>query len=198
MSRIEECFDTIKKNNKKALIPFLTAGDPSPSVTATLMHKLVDAGSDIIELGVPFSDPMADGPVIQRASERALAKKTNTDDVFNIVKDFRIKDKVTPIILMGYLNPIEIMGYSKFLEKASKAGVDGLIVVDLPPEESAELQEALKLHDIDQIFLLSPTTIGNRLSRICDAAAAAPPPPLWPRVGSLLAWLWLWLGRRIL
>ena len=171
MSRIEECFDAIQKNKKKALIPFLTAGDPSPDITATLMHKLVDAGSDIIELGVPFSDPMADGPVIQRASERALAQKTNTDDVFNIVKEFRIKDKLTPIILMGYLNPIEIMGYSKFIEKASKVGVDGLIVVDLPPEESAELQEALKLHDIDQIFLLSPTTIDDRISRICDTAS---------------------------
>ena len=171
MSRIEECFNAIKKNKKKALIPFLTAGDPSPAVTARLMHKLVDAGSDIIELGVPFSDPMADGPVIQRASERALAQKTNTDDVFNIVKEFRIKDKLTPIILMGYLNPIEIMGYSKFIEKASKVGIDGLIVVDLPPEESAELQEVLKLHDIDQIFLLSPTTIDDRLTRICDAAS---------------------------
>ena len=171
MSRIEECFNAIKKNKKKALIPFLTAGDPSPDITATLMHKLVDAGADIIELGVPFSDPMADGPVIQRASERALAQKTNTDDVFDIVKEFRTKDKLTPIILMGYLNPIEIMGYSKFIEKASKVGIDGLIVVDLPPEESAELQEALKLHDIDQIFLLSPTTIDDRLTRICDAAS---------------------------
>ena len=164
MSRIEACLSTIKKNNRKALIPFLTAGDPSPNMTANLMHELVLAGSDIIELGVPFSDPMADGPVIQRASERALAQKTNTDDVFNIVKDFRNKDKTTPIILMGYLNPIEIMGYKKFVEKASKVGVDGLIVVDLPPEESADLQEALKLHEIDQIFLLSPTTIGDRLN----------------------------------
>ncbi|SVC75620.1 uncharacterized protein METZ01_LOCUS328474 [marine metagenome] len=171
MSRIEACFSAIKKNNKKALIPFLTAGDPSPSITAALMHELVDAGSDIIELGVPFSDPMADGPVIQRASERALAQKTNTDDVFNIVKGFRVKDKVTPVILMGYLNPIEIMGYSTFTEKASEVGVDGLIVVDLPPEESTELQEAIKIHEIDQIFLLSPTTIGDRLSRICDAAS---------------------------
>ena len=171
MSRIEACLSTIKKNNGKALIPFLTAGDPSPSITANLMHELVLAGSDIIELGVPFSDPMADGPVIQRASERALAQKTNTDDVFNIVKDFRNKDKTTPIILMGYLNPIEIMGYKKFVEKASKVGVDGLIVVDLPPEESADLQEALKLHEIDQIFLLSPTTIGDRLNKICKAAS---------------------------
>ena len=171
MSRIKACFSTIKKNNKKALIPFLTAGDPSPNITANLMHELVNAGSDIIELGVPFSDPMADGPVIQRASERALAQKTNTDDVFNIVKDFRVKDKITPVILMGYLNPIEIMGYSKFTEKASKAGVDGLIVVDLPPEESSKLQEALKLHEIDQIFLLSPTTIDDRLNKICDVAS---------------------------
>ena len=171
MSRIEACLSTIKKNNGKALIPFLTAGDPSPSITANLMHELVLAGADIIELGVPFSDPMADGPVIQRASERALAQKTNTDDVFNIVKDFRDKDKITPVILMGYLNPIEIMGYKKFVEKASKVGVDGLIVVDLPPEESADLQEALKLHDIDQIFLLSPTTIGDRLNKICKAAS---------------------------
>ena len=171
MSRIEACLSTIKKNNRKALIPFLTAGDPSPNITANLMHELVLAGSDIIELGVPFSDPMADGPVIQRASERALAQKTNTDDVFNIVKDFRKKDKTTPIILMGYLNPIEIMGYKKFVEKASKVGVDGLIVVDLPPEESADLQEALKLHEIDQIFLLSPTTIGDRLNKICKAAS---------------------------
>ena len=155
MSRIESCFNAIKKNNKKALIPFLTAGDPSPNITASLMHELVLAGSDIIELGVPFSDPMADGPVIQRASERALAQNTNTDDVFNIVADFRTKDKTTPVILMGYLNPIEIMGYSKFTKKASNAGVDGLIVVDLPPEESSDLQEALTLYDIDQIFLLS-------------------------------------------
>jgi len=171
MSRIESCFNAIKKNNKKALIPFLTAGDPSPNITASLMHELVLAGSDIIELGVPFSDPMADGPVIQRASERALAQNTNTDDVFNIVADFRTKDKITPVILMGYLNPIEIMGYSKFTKKASNAGVDGLIVVDLPPEESSDLQEALTLYDIDQIFLLSPTTIDKRLKMICEAAS---------------------------
>ena len=135
------------------------------------MHELVLAGSDIIELGVPFSDPMADGPVIQRASERALAQNTNTDDVFNIVADFRTKDKTTPVILMGYLNPIEIMGYSKFTKKASDAGVDGLIVVDLPPEESSDLQGALTLYDIDQIFLLSPTTIDKRLKMICKAAS---------------------------
>ena len=138
MNRINACFDAIKKNNKKALIPFITAGDPSSRVTVSIMHELVLAGSDIIELGVPFSDPMADGPIIQRASERALAQGTNTDDVFKIVEEFRGYDEVTPIILMGYLNPIEIMGYKKFVDKAAKAGVDGLIVVDLPPEEAEE------------------------------------------------------------
>lgn len=171
MNRINTCFDAIKKNNKKALIPFITAGDPSSRVTVSIMHELVLAGSDIIELGVPFSDPMADGPIIQRASERALAQGTNTDDVFKIVEEFRGYDEVTPIILMGYLNPIEIMGYKNFVDKAAKAGVDGLIVVDLPPEESIGLQEVLKPYDIDQIFLLSPTTINERLSKICEIAA---------------------------
>ncbi len=171
MSRIEACFNAIKNNNNKALIPFITAGDPSPDLTVGLMHDLVTAGADIIELGVPFSDPMADGPVIQRASERALAKGTNTDDVFNIVEEFRTQNELTPLILMGYLNPIEVMGYKQFAEKAAKAGVDGLIVVDLPPEESADLIEVLKPHEIDQIFLLSPTTKDERLDRICEVAS---------------------------
>ena len=135
------------------------------------MHELVRSGSDIIELGIPFSDPMADGPVIQRASERALAQGTNTDDVFRIVKNFRSEDQKTPIILMGYLNPIEIMGYENFVNKASEVGVDGLIVVDLPLEESTRLQEALKMRDLFQIFLLSPTTIKERLGKICEVAS---------------------------
>ena len=166
-SRITKTFS----NNKKKLLTFITGGDPNFETSKKIIKTIAENGADIIEIGMPFSDPMADGPVIQRASERALAQKTNTDDVFNIVKDFRDKDKITPVILMGYLNPIEIMGYKKFVEKASKVGVDGLIVVDLPPEESADLQEALKLHDIDQIFLLSPTTIGDRLNKICKAAS---------------------------
>jgi tryptophan synthase alpha chain len=171
MSRIEACFNALKNNNKKALIPFITAGDPSLNLTVELMHVLVDAGADIIELGVPFSDPMADGPVIQRASERALHNGTNTDDVFNIVKEFRGKNESTPVILMGYMNPIEVMGYEQFVEKAAGVGVDGLIIVDLPPEEAAELSAVLKPHGIDQIFLISPTTRGERLNRICEVAS---------------------------
>jgi len=171
MSRIEACFSALKNNNKKALIPFITAGDPSLDMTVVLMHVLTEAGADIIELGVPFSDPMADGPVIQRASERALANGTNTDDVFNIVTEFRKKNESTPVILMGYMNPIEVMGYETFVEKAVKAGVDGLIIVDLPPEESADLSEVLKPHGIDQIFLISPTTHGERLDRVCEVAS---------------------------
>jgi len=170
MSRIEACFSALKNNNKKALIPFITAGDPSLEMTVGLMHVLTDAGADIIELGVPFSDPMADGPVIQRASERSLINGTNTDDVFNIVTEFRTKNESTPIILMGYLNPIEVMGYQTFVDKAAKAGVDGLIIVDLPPEESAEFAEVLKPQGIDQIFLISPTTQGKRLDKICEVA----------------------------
>jgi tryptophan synthase alpha chain len=171
MSRIEACFNALKDNNKKALIPFITAGDPSPDLTVGIMHDLVAAGADIIELGVPFSDPMADGPVIQRASERALANGTNTDDVFSIVQEFRTQNGKTPVILMGYLNPIEVMGYKQFAEKAAKSGVDGLIVVDLPPEEAFDLIEVLKPYEIDQIFLLSPTTRNERLDRICEVAS---------------------------
>ncbi len=171
MSRIETCFSALKNNNKKALIPFITAGDPSLDMTVGLMHVLTKAGADIIELGVPFSDPMADGPVIQRASERALLNGTNTDDVFNIVKEFRTENESTPIILMGYMNPIEVMGYETFVEKAANAGVDGLIIVDLPPEESVEFGEVLKPYGIDQIFLISPTTHGKRLDRICEVAS---------------------------
>ena len=171
MSRIKTCFNTLKEQNKKALIPFVTAGDPAPEQTVGIMHNLVSAGADIIELGVPFSDPMADGPVIQRASERALEKGTNTDDVFNIVEEFRTKNDTTPIILMGYLNPIEVMGYQEFAEKASKAGVDGLIIVDLPPEESEDFTAIIKPHDLDHIFLISPTTHGERLEKICEVAS---------------------------
>lgn len=170
MSRIEACFSALKNNNKKALIPFITAGDPSLDMTVELMHVLTEAGADIIELGVPFSDPMADGPVIQRSSERALSKGTNTDDVFSIVEEFRTKNESTPVVLMGYLNPIEVMGYEIFAKKAANVGVDALIIVDLPPEESAEFGEVLKPYCIDQIFLISPTTQGRRLDRICEIA----------------------------
>ncbi|HIF51086.1 MAG TPA: tryptophan synthase subunit alpha [Thiotrichaceae bacterium] len=171
MSRIEACFNAIKEQNKKALIPFITAGDPSTDISLDLMHELAAAGADIIELGIPFSDPMADGPVIQRASERALLKGTNSDDVFDIVKEFRKRNDTTPIVLMGYLNPIEVMGYTKFAEKAANAGVDGLIIVDSPPEESEELLTALKPYGIDQIFLISPTTRDERIDKICEVAS---------------------------
>ena len=169
-SRIQTTFSHLQQHRRKALIPFITAGDPNIDVTLALMHTLVKSGADIIELGVPFSDPMADGPVIQRASERALLNGTNTDDVFNIVKEFRTKNESTPIILMGYLNPIEVMGYETFVERAANVGVDGLIIVDLPPEESTEFAEVLKPFGIDQIFLVSPTTKGERLDRVCEVA----------------------------
>ncbi len=171
MSRIKTCFSTLKQNNKKALIPFITAGDPDPELTVSMMHDLVSSGADIIELGVPFSDPMADGPVIQRASERALAKGTTTDNVFNMVSEFRSTNETTPVILMGYLNPIEVMGYECFAERAAKAGIDGVLVVDLPPEEAADFNTVFKQHGLDQIFLISPTTGGERLDRICEVAS---------------------------
>ncbi len=153
------------------MIPFITAGDPAPDLSVELMQALVAAGADLIELGVPFSDPMADGPVIQRASERALAKSTHTDTVFKIVSQFRVADQTTPVILMGYLNPIEVMGYEAFARQAAEAGADGILVVDMPPEESAALLKALRARRLDPIFLLSPTTRAERLARICAAAS---------------------------
>ncbi len=171
MSRIKTCFSTLKEQNKKALIPFITAGDPSPDETVGIMRELVSAGADSVELGVRFSDQMADGPVIQRARERALEKGTNTDDVFNIVKEFRTSDDSTAIILMGYLNPVGVMGYKTFAEKAVEAGVDGLIIVDLPPEESDELTKMIQPLDLDHIFLISPTTHSERLQKICEVAS---------------------------
>jgi tryptophan synthase alpha chain len=170
MSRIEACFNALKESNKKALIPFITAGDPSKDLTVNLMHDMVSAGANILELGIPFSDPMADGPTIQRASERALANGINTDDVFKMVEEFRAQDSTTPVILMGYLNPIEVMGYTQFADKAVKVGVDGLIIVDLPPEESEELMEVIKPHGLDLVFLISPTTNDERLDMICEVA----------------------------
>ena len=137
MGRIQNCFDALQRNDRKALIPYITAGDPDPSVTVKLMHALVEGGADIIELGVPFSDPMADGPTIQRATERALRHHTSLHSIFEMVSDFRNKDQQTPIVLMGYLNPIEVKGYEKFARQASQVGVDGVLTVDLPHEEMA-------------------------------------------------------------
>ncbi|MCU7934494.1 MAG: tryptophan synthase subunit alpha [Candidatus Thiodiazotropha sp. (ex Dulcina madagascariensis)] len=170
MSLIGERFAQLKARGKKALIPFITAGDPIPEITVDLMHDLVSAGADIIELGVPFSDPMADGPVIQRASERALEYHVSLRDVLDMVRQFRQLDVETPVVLMGYLNPIEIMGYEPFADQAADAGVSGILVVDVPPEEGGELQQALRARSIDQIFLLAPTSTQERIRRICSLA----------------------------
>jgi tryptophan synthase alpha chain len=171
MSRIADCFVHLQKDGRKALIPFITAGDPAPDITVSLLHALVQGGADIIELGVPFSDPMADGPVIQRSSERALVHGTGLKDVLDMVSEFRKENTDTPIILMGYLNPVEVMGYKNFAEKANTAGVDGILVVDLPPEEADEFQSELQRFDLDQVFLLSPTTSDQRMDQICLKAS---------------------------
>ena len=171
MSRIKSTFAELKTQNQSALITFLTAGDPNLQATVPLMHALVRAGADIIELGVPFSDPMADGPVIQQASERALAQGVSTNEVLGLVRQFREKNGVTPIVLMGYLNPIEIMGYEKFSNALAEAGADGIIVVDMPPEEGAELSSALQKHNISRVFLLAPTSTADRIKLICKEAS---------------------------
>ncbi len=163
MSRIATRFDTLRSNGRKALIPYITAGDPQPDVTVPLMHALVDAGANLLELGVPFSDPMADGPVIQAACERALKHHVSLRQVMAMVKTFRQTDNDTPVILMGYLNPIEVMGYETFAEAAQSAGVDGVLTVDLPPEEGCDLVAALKTHRIDSIFLAAPTSSDERI-----------------------------------
>ncbi len=171
MSRIETCFAGLRETGEKALIPFVTAGDPHPDTTVSLMHTLVEAGANAVELGVPFSDPMADGPVIQRANERALRYRTSLKDVLSMVEAFRKSDDLTPVILMGYLNPIETMGSEEFARAAATAGVDGTIIVDMPPEEGGLLLPALQENGIDPVFLLAPTTTEARTRRICDAAS---------------------------
>ena len=167
-TRIEARFAELGAANRAALIPFVTAGDPVFPDTVALMHALVAAGADAIELGVPFSDPMADGPVIQRASERALARGVGTRRVLEMVQTFRRDDQTTPIILMGYLNPVESYGYERFAEDASAAGVDGTIVVDLPPEEAAELSAIFDDAEVSTVFLLSPTTTAERIDMVAE------------------------------
>ena len=171
MSRIQTTFATLKQSGKKALIPYITAGDPHPQKTVEMMHALVKAGADLIELGVPFSDPMADGPVIQRATERALVYKVGLRAVLGMVKEFRAQDANTPIVLMGYANPIEAMGMEKFADAAKEAGVDGVLTVDYPPEECIEFNALLKARDIDPVFLLSPTTEKSRVDLIVQQAS---------------------------
>ncbi len=171
MSRIANTFKALKEANRKALIPYITAGDPHPDLTVSLMHALVDSGADMIELGIPFSDPMADGPTIQRASERALAHHVGLSHVFNMVKTFREKDTQTPIILMGYANPIEAIGAETFVERAKVSDVDGIITVDYPPEECTQFTKLLKEKNIDSIFLLSPTSELDRVKLIIEQAS---------------------------
>ena len=170
MSRIDATFARLRTARRAALIPFVTAGDPSPKQTVPVMHALVKGGADVIELGVPFSDPMADGPVIQRSSERALKHGVGLRDVLASVAEFRRANGETPVVLMGYANPIERMGLAAFVAQARDAGVDGVLIVDYPPEESADWLAALEGSGIDPIFLLSPTSSEARIELVSRVA----------------------------
>ena len=171
MSRIPAIFERLVRSRRKALIPFITAGDPSPDGTVPLMHALVAAGADVIELGVPFSDPMADGPVIQRSSERALKHGVSLAKVLNYVAEFRQRDDGTAVVLFGYANPIEAMGASEFVQRARVAGVDGVLVVDYPPEECGPFAESVRANGMDLIFLLAPTSTESRIDSIVRLAS---------------------------
>jgi tryptophan synthase alpha chain len=170
MSRLAAKFAQLQTAGRKALIPFVTAGDPSLEATVPVLHALVEAGADVIELGVPFSDPMADGPVIQRSSERALARGAGLRYVLQAVAEFRQRDDATPIVLMGYLNPVEIHGSERFAQEAAAAGVDGVLLVDLPPEEAAETRAIFNSNGLDLIALAAPTTSDERLVQLCAEA----------------------------
>ncbi|MDY6942032.1 MAG: tryptophan synthase subunit alpha [Pseudomonadota bacterium] len=170
MNRIVARFEELRKQGRTALIPYLMAGDPHPQTTAGFMHEMVKAGADLIELGVPFSDPIADGPVIQASAERSLAAGTDLQTVLDLVREFRQQDQTTPVILMGYLNPIERKGYQAFADAAATAGVDGVLTVDVPPEECEELLRALRAVQLHPIFLIAPTTTDQRIERICQTA----------------------------
>ncbi len=171
MSRLAQCFETLQAQNKKALIPYFVAGDPSIETTLALMHKTVEAGANILEIGVPFSDPMAEGPVIQLAHERALIHHVSLTDTLNLVGQFRENDATTPVVLMGYSNPVEAMGYETFARLAVDKGVDAILLVDMPPEESSALQQLLKTQGVDMIFLIAPTTPEARIQAICEHAS---------------------------
>ena len=171
MSRLSGRFEDLKRARRVALVPYITAGDPDQGVTVMLMHALVAAGADVLELGVPFSDPSADGPVIQAACERALKSGTTLADVLAMVREFRTRDGATPVVLMGYLNPVEAMGAEKFAAAAASAGVDGVLTVDMPPEEAEPLAGLLRVKDVDPIFLLAPTTGEARAQRIAETAS---------------------------
>lgn len=171
MSRIKGCFESLRRDRHKVLIPYITAGDPQPAVTVPLMHAMVAAGANIIELGVPFSDPMADGPVIQAACERALEHHVSLRQVLAMVREFRARDDHTPVVLMGYLNPVEAMGYGEFARVAREAGVDGVLTVDMPPEEAEALAGELRAQQLDTVFLVAPTSSTGRIAKICAAAS---------------------------
>jgi tryptophan synthase alpha chain len=166
MSRISKTLSAFSQQQHKVLIPYLVAGDPNMPTTLQLMHGLVAAGADVIELGVPFSDPSSDGPVIQKGAERSLAKGTTIKDVIDLVAQFRQTNTTTPVVLMGYLNPIEVMGYQQFADAAATAGIDGLLIVDFPPSEAGEVVELLHKAQIDTIFLVAPTTTPPRAKSI--------------------------------
>ncbi|NYH99517.1 tryptophan synthase subunit alpha [Cupriavidus plantarum] len=171
MSRIQKTFAALTAQNKKGLVPFITAGDPAPALTVDLMHALVAGGADVIELGVPFSDPMADGPVIQRASERALVQGVTLAHVLEWVAEFRKTDNETPVVLMGYANPIERMGSEKFAADARAAGVDGVLIVDYPPEECEAFAALMRANGMDPIFLLAPTSTDERIEAVARVAS---------------------------
>lgn len=171
MSRLAATFAALKASRRKGLVPYITAGDPHPRHTVALMHALVEGGADVIELGVPFSDPMADGPVIQLACERALKHGTHLWQVLDMVRQFRRKDAKTPVVLMGYLNPIEARGLDAFARRAKECGVDGVLVVDLAIEEAPEFAPALKAQGLDCVFLLAPTSSGRRMQAIAREAS---------------------------
>jgi tryptophan synthase alpha chain len=171
MSRIATRFAQLAAQGRKGLIPYIAAGDPSPDLTVPIMHALARAGCDVIELGVPFSDPMADGPVIQRATERAIKQGVGLKQTLGFVAEFRRTDSATPVVLMGYANPIEHLGRARFAEQAAAAGVDGVLVVDYPPEECEDFAADMRAHGIDPIFLLAPTSTDERIARIAKVAS---------------------------
>ena len=168
MGRIKQITDSVNQKGRKLLIPYLVAGDPNKETTIELMHALVSNGADIIELGIPFSDPSSDGEVIQSGIERSLRKGTSLNDTLDIVSKFRARNEVTPIVLMGYLNPVEIMGVDNFVRRAQKEGVDGVLMVDMPPAEAGVLNAKLKEVNIDSIFLVAPTTTQERIKSILN------------------------------
>lgn len=171
MSRLKNRYESLRSAGRKALVPYVVAGDPSPDVTVSLLHDLVAAGADVLELGVPFSDPMSEGPVIQLGHERALANGVTMRKVLAMVSEFRQSDTETPVVVMGYANPVERMGYSTFADACAQAGVDGVITVDLPPEEVEALNAEYQRVGIDNIFLISPTTPDARIATITSAAS---------------------------